>query len=341
MIVPDAALDPRFHDNPLVLGPPKIRFYAGYPLSSGKHNLPVGTLCLIDTRPRIFRDEDRKLLGEMAEIVQDEFKIRDKEALLRNEERFNVLLSKGLSGFFDHHFKNGGCYFSPRWKEILGYTDSELPNNTRIFRRLVHPEDEAAFETAVTPCIEGINPYCVEFRMRHKEERWLWIESRGIVEVDEQITPVRHLGFITDITKRRETMEHLLLMKHCFEKISEGVLITNAQFAPARLSILHVNPAFEKLTGFSHEELIGSNHSILNVPFLNGSAFLDRLFLDQKPIAFEGRSFRKNGSVLHGSWTIFPLPNAEGSLTHFIMTLRELNANGHSHGKEPSKPWGM
>jgi PAS domain S-box-containing protein len=338
LIIPDATLDPRFHDNPMVLGEPKIRFYAGHPLASGENNLLVGTLCLIDTNPRIFRDEDIKLLRDMAELVQEEFKNRARELLMESNEQLNVLLSCGPSGFFDDPCKGDRCYFSSRWKEIIGYADSELPNHSETFRRLVHPEDDEIVKAGFTPTTPGTSPFCIEFRMRHKEGRWIWIESRGIIAADEHTTPTRQLGFITDITERHESTERLLLMKHCFEKSAEGVLITNAQFAPARLSILHANPSFERLTGYTQAELIGHDHSILNIAFLNEPTLMERLFRDQKPITSEEESFRKNGSVLHGSWTISPLPDAEGRLTHFVTTLRDRDANGVLHRKKTAQP---
>jgi len=70
LIVPDAFLDPRFADNPLVTGEPRVRFYAGCPLKLPDGNF-MGTLCLIDTQPRQL--DDRKInllrdLGNLAEI---------------------------------------------------------------------------------------------------------------------------------------------------------------------------------------------------------------------------------------------------------------------------------
>ena len=56
LLVPDAREDVRFHDNPLVTGAPNIRFYAGYPLTVPNGN-KMGTLCLIDTKPRDLDDE--------------------------------------------------------------------------------------------------------------------------------------------------------------------------------------------------------------------------------------------------------------------------------------------
>lgn len=71
MVVPDTLLDPRFADNPLVLGEPRIRFYAGYPLS-----LPggecVGTLCVVDSRPRRLDQAAVQLLRDLGSLVERE-----------------------------------------------------------------------------------------------------------------------------------------------------------------------------------------------------------------------------------------------------------------------------
>ncbi len=68
--VADAALDERFADNPLVAGEPHVRFYAGVPLRASGGE-PIGTLCLIDTRPHELTEADRTLLGEFARWAQD------------------------------------------------------------------------------------------------------------------------------------------------------------------------------------------------------------------------------------------------------------------------------
>lgn len=71
MVVPDAALDPRFTAAPFVTGDPHIRFYAGRPLATAGGER-VGTLCLMDRRPREFTAEDEALLTDLAAWVEKE-----------------------------------------------------------------------------------------------------------------------------------------------------------------------------------------------------------------------------------------------------------------------------
>jgi signal transduction histidine kinase/CheY-like chemotaxis protein len=70
-VVPDARADQRFHDNPLVTGGPRIRFYAGAPLASPE-GLRVGTLCVISPRPRQVSREEHVLLRDLANLVEQE-----------------------------------------------------------------------------------------------------------------------------------------------------------------------------------------------------------------------------------------------------------------------------
>ena len=70
-LIEDAQKDERFFDNPLVTGDPFIRFYAGQPLKISA-GLNLGTLCLIDTRPRILSPEDKIMLKDLAAMIESE-----------------------------------------------------------------------------------------------------------------------------------------------------------------------------------------------------------------------------------------------------------------------------
>lgn len=73
-VVCDASKDPRFLDNPLVTGEPKIRFYAGCPIR-GPHNQRIGTLCLIDSSPRVLIEDEQETLRDLAAMVEDELEL--------------------------------------------------------------------------------------------------------------------------------------------------------------------------------------------------------------------------------------------------------------------------
>jgi sigma-B regulation protein RsbU (phosphoserine phosphatase) len=71
LIIPDACEDDRFHDNPMVVGEPYIRFYAGHPLT-GPRGTNVGTLCIADTNPRDPSTLQLELFGQLAQLAEHE-----------------------------------------------------------------------------------------------------------------------------------------------------------------------------------------------------------------------------------------------------------------------------
>lgn len=76
LLIEDASADPRFADNPLVTGANGIRFYAGAPLRLGPGVSAVGTLCLIDTRPRTLDNVEQAILRALRDVVVEELQTR-------------------------------------------------------------------------------------------------------------------------------------------------------------------------------------------------------------------------------------------------------------------------
>src|SRR6202012_1953356 len=94
-VIEDAREDARFEDNPLVTGSPNIRFYAGHPVA-GPGGETIGTLCVIDDKPRAAVDFDAEALKEFAAMVEAEvaslsLAIADELTGLANRRGFEML----------------------------------------------------------------------------------------------------------------------------------------------------------------------------------------------------------------------------------------------------------
>lgn len=102
-VVNDSHADQRFADNPLVVNDPGIRFYAGCPLRAAGGS-KLGTLCVIDRDPREFSARDRKILQDLAAMVEREIELTqlatiDELTGIANRRGFKLLAEKGLQFF--------------------------------------------------------------------------------------------------------------------------------------------------------------------------------------------------------------------------------------------------
>ncbi len=128
-----------------------------------------------------------------------------------NHSGFQLLADAGTAGFFDLQLSTGRVLFSPAWKKLLGYTAAELPDTLHTWHELIHPDDSAAAPDKVGKrTAAGSRPFNVEFRMKHRLGRWVWIQSVGLQILSAPGELERVVGLHLDITERKQIEEESL-----------------------------------------------------------------------------------------------------------------------------------
>ncbi|MDE4913172.1 PAS domain S-box protein [Methylobacterium sp. 092160098-2] len=126
LVVLDATLDPRFCDNPLVIGPPYIRFYAGIPLVAPSGHA-VGTLCLVDTRPHHgFSAADQTILRNLADLALDRMELRRLQVAERaSHARFLQIASTSPNGIVCADAAGHITFWNDAAEGLFGYCATE------------------------------------------------------------------------------------------------------------------------------------------------------------------------------------------------------------------------
>jgi PAS domain S-box-containing protein len=134
------------------------------------------------------------------------------EAGLRESEARYARVTEAIhEGIFDWDLVTGVSYLSPRYKEILGFRDDELPNEEASFFDRVHPDDVGRLiENKVRYNEDPTRDrFLDEVRLRHRDGTYRWVVSRGLMVRNERGEPIRVVGAIGDMTERMESAAKL------------------------------------------------------------------------------------------------------------------------------------
>ena len=223
LVVPDTREDPRFACNPLVTGAPGLRFYAGEVLKTAD-GLPLGTLCILDTRPRPegLTDLQAFTLQTLARQVWTQLELRkivhDQQALLAEQrrtqaelrqarDRFEDIVSQAATGVVQADADGRITLVNRKFCDMLGYDMDELLTLTVI--GITAPGSVEATLAALQKVVAGDAGAVVQKQYRRKDGSFLWATSsvsamRGPAGEHQGVVAI-----IVDITDSRMAEESL------------------------------------------------------------------------------------------------------------------------------------
>ena len=290
LVVEDARADPRFSDNPLVTGPPYIRFYAGCPLSGPRGEL-LGTLCLISPEPRIFVAADVAALQDVAawagrEVNQAMY--QDALAAAREGERF---FNYSPDLFHLASFEGRFLKVNPAYTHTLGWREAELLATP--IKDLIHPDDRGSAREGTERLAHGETILKFKHRLRHKDGSFRWIAWKGFAEGDQIY------GFGQDVTALVEAENALKESEARYRALVEDSIDLISE-VDASGRFLSVSKALERDMGYGSDELNGRFCTeIVDPEDRPGLArFFKQLLAGVEGESFSFRAFHKDGRLL-------------------------------------------
>ncbi|MBB4862864.1 PAS domain S-box-containing protein [Pseudomonas nitritireducens] len=246
------------------------------------------------------------------------------EALADNEQRLSRVFEVVEDGIWDWDLQTHRVYYSPGYANLIGLPLEHLSDDLLLWENRLHPDDRARTLAQHQDCIQGLSPRleCV-YRIRHGDGGYRWVRSSGRLTRADDGQPLRLTGVNRDITRQRSNEDHLRQAAAVFEATQEGLLVTDASGI-----IVHTNPSFSRITGYSAADVLGGEPSLLKSG-RQDAAFYQRMWsalLSDGVWSGEIWNRRKSGEVYPQWQHIRAVRNEEGELTHYVAVFSDLSS---------------
>ncbi|WP_022960881.1 EAL domain-containing protein [Halopseudomonas pelagia] len=247
------------------------------------------------------------------------------EALQASEAQLSLALDASQLGLWDWDLTTDRVYHS-HVHEIFGLEEDAVTSMLDHLKPRLHPDDAPLVrDTLLKHMKKQIPSYRIEYRVKHADGSWIWVEDSGrAVARDEQGRVLRMIGTRRDISARKQQHEQAQLASTVFQATAEGIFILDPD-----LNILSVNHAFSVITGYALEEAVG--HPIYDpvVQSKNQQSLEDLKNSLQTTDRWEGeRIGQRRSGELYPQWMqLAVVRDSSGTITHYVGFFADLSVH--------------
>ena len=214
------------------------------------------------------------------------------------------------------------CTDKMEWSDqiyrIFGLNAADIEASHTAFLKMIHPEDKQLITDLHNKVIKEKSRFFeIEHRIIKPDATVSYICQQGEVDVDKDEQIIRLVGTLQDITERHDAEEAMRKLSLAVEHTADSIMITDHNGI-----IEYVNPAFVDCTGYTRTEVIGKRPNILKSDKLNQTFYqhMWKIILAGEVFSDVLVNRRKDGTLYYEEKTITPQKNAQGVITHFIST---------------------
>ncbi|AJO81541.1 bifunctional diguanylate cyclase/phosphodiesterase [Pseudomonas sp. MRSN 12121] len=250
------------------------------------------------------------------------------QALRKSEARLALALKASQLGLWDWNLQTDEVHHS-HIKELFGLEPEFVRGMLSHLKPLLHPEDLPLLKRALVEHLKGrTEDYLVEYRVRHGDGHWMWIEDRGrAVERGAGGRVLRMVGTRRDISAGKQQEEQRRLSAMVFEAASEGIVILDPNYV-----LLAVNQAFSRVTGYQIEDMLGRN--LVDLPCSRDArrhySMIHQALEQHGSWQGELVEARKNGELYPQWLQLNVVRDSRGKVSHMVGFFADLSARRES-----------
>ncbi|NJD07130.1 MAG: PAS domain S-box protein [Methylococcaceae bacterium] len=260
-----------------------------------------------------YEQSDVDLVKDLAELAMDLVAERQTELALReSEERYRRIVTSANEGIWWLDERDHTLFVNPALSAMLGYSAEEMVGTS--VERFVYDEDLASLRQRLERRHAGQDDR-YEQRFRRQDGSVCWCRISATVLRDGEGRYAGSFALFTDISSQKQAEQQLQLAASVFASTQEAILITDPQG-----TIIDVNPAFIRTTGYTREEIIGKNPRLLksgrHAPEFYGALWA--ALAETGTWSGEIWNRRKNGDIFPEWLTISSVRDDAGRVTSYI-----------------------
>ena len=328
IIVTDIATDIRWAKYKSIALKAGLKACWSHPIFDSKNNV-VATFAIYYTTIKTPTAQEEQIIKRASNILQTIVESHGREAALQeSNQRYLNVTKATFDAIWDWDIAANHIYWGETYRQLFGnFEDAHLSDTKKVIARL-HPDERKNLVASAAAELEGTNKnWTYEHRYLKEDNTYAFVLNKALIVRDENGNATRVFGAMQDITQQKKEEQRLKLMSSVVTGTSDAVLITEAEpFNEPGPRIVYVNEAFEKLTGYTQEDLIGQTPRIFQGPKT------DKLELKRLRDAIKNWeacevtviNYKKNGEEFWTNFTISPVADEKGWFTHWISIERDV-----------------